>query len=402
MAKRKKQTKKNNTKQVHHSEDVRFSVREFATSFFAVVLLVVGIYTAAVTGLPQRVFASMPFLEQILEDELQTDSEAENVVSTEQERMAREKNSNDVSWEMKDDPQFVVFAFDGSKSLSMWEESRSFARQMNEAGTKFHFTYLINPIYLLTESEALEQYQPPRYAKGNSAIGYSENLSDAVERRKQITLAQKEGNEIASHAVGHWSGSDWTYEEWKSELIQFDAILHSVPTVSKKSVVGFRAPQLGQNENLFTALNELGYEYDTSLVGFAKDLPKAHNGLWEFPVATIIFGKDERPVLSMDYSIYMHQTGAKSIAWRGTELWDSLYEDTMIAYKRYFEENYNGNHAPVYIAHHFSKWNDGVYWQVMQDFAKEVCSKPNVQCVTYGELAKYLDSKQIVPAESSR
>jgi Polysaccharide deacetylase len=361
---------------------------------------VLGIYFGIQSTIGRKVTEQLKHsVGTVFGEEDHTDGDAMHVVTTEQERLARIKNSSAVSWAMKDDPQFVVFAFDGSKSIPMWEETRSFARQMNASGTPFAFTYFINPIYLLTESKAALSYQPPGFRKGNSAIGYSDSPKDAAERRMQIQLAQKEGNEIGSHAVGHFTGSDWSYDEWKSELAQFDTILHSTSTISKKSVVGFRAPQLAQNANLFAVLSELGYEYDTSLVGYAKDLPKTQNGLWEFPVASIIFGKDERPVLSMDYSIYMHQTGARDIAWRGTALWDSLYDDTMTAYSRYFEENYTGNHAPVYIAHHFSKWNDGVYWQVMQDFARETCSKPDVRCVTYAELAAYLDQKAQKVAE---
>lgn len=361
-------------------------------------IIIIGILYISIDNRNIRTaFASSILGRVLVEDESQTDAEAEYIVTEEQKRLAEEyqKNPIEPSGTMRNMPQYVVFAFDGSKSLDMWEETRMFAKQMNESGSKIHFTYFINPIYLLTAQQAKEQYQPPRRDKGQSAIGYSENDIDTIKRRQQIRVAQTEGHEIASHAVGHYNGADWSLEEWRSELRQFDKIFYDGHTISKNSVTGFRAPSLGQNKDLFIALSELGYSYDTSLVGMARDLPKHEGGLWEFPVATIIFGRDEKPVLSMDYSIFMHQTKAKNIAFKGTELWQNLYDETMYSYQKYFDDNYNGNHAPVYIAHHFSKWNDGVYFEVMKDFAKNVCSKKDVKCVTYSELQRELEKNLI-------
>lgn len=371
-------------------------MRAFGGLVAAVLLMLFVVVMVDGRGL-RTALAEVRFPKITVEDESQTDSEAEYIVTKEQARLAEEYKNNprEQGDTMKSLPQYVVFAFDGSRSLDMWEETRNFAKGMNKSGIRIHFTYFINPIYLLTREQAIARYQPPRRQMGDSAIGYSDSDIDTIKRRTEIRKAQIEGHEIASHAVGHFNGADWTEEEWRSELTQFNNIFNDRHTISRDSITGFRAPSLGQNESLFNVLKELGYEYDTSLVGMAKDIPKHHDGMWEFPVATIIFGRDERPVLSMDYSIYMHQTKAKSIAARGTPLWDKLYDETMYSYQRYFDENYNGNHAPVYIAHHFSKWNDGVYWQVMQDFAKTVCKKENVKCVTYRELQMELEKNLV-------
>lgn len=94
----------------------------------------------------------------------------------------------------------------------------------------------------------------------------------------------------------------------------------------------------------------------------------------------------------MDYSLYHMQTGVKDTAYRGTPLWNTLYADLRTSYRDYFTRNYEGNRAPVYIGNHFSKWNDGLYWQAMQDFAREVCVKPEVKCVTFSELADFMDT----------
>ncbi len=57
----------------------------------------------------------------------------------------------------------------------------------------------------------------------------------------------------------------------------------------------------------------------------------------------------------------------------------------------YFRKEYNGSRAPINIGHHFSMWNDGVYWEALKDFAQEVCGKENVSCTSYAKLVDYLD-----------
>lgn len=70
----------------------------------------------------------------------------------------------------------------------------------------------------------------------------------------------------------------------------------------------------------------------------------------------------------------------------------SALGEMLASYRDYFYANYNGSRAPVNIGHHFSEWNDGVYWQTMKDFAEEVCGLPDVRCVTYTGLADWLDA----------
>jgi hypothetical protein len=106
---------------------------------------------------------------------------------------------------------------------------------------------------------------------------------------------------------------------------------------------------------------------------------------------------DKKPIASMDYNIWSHQSNAKDLAAKGTTLWNSYLKETKDAYMSYFLSNYNGNRAPVSIANHFSKWNDGVYWEAMKDFAKEVCGLPQVRCATFKELVEYLNTTGVPP-----
>jgi len=57
-------------------------------------------------------------------------------------------------------PQYVMLAFDGSKSLSFWESSRAFARDSN-----VRFTYFISGVYFVDDAHK-SVYQGPRRSAG--------------------------------------------------------------------------------------------------------------------------------------------------------------------------------------------------------------------------------------------
>lgn len=298
-------------------------------------------------------------------------------------------------------PQLVVLAFDGSLSLPMWQNTRDFAREMASSAKPVHFTYFINGVYLLAPHDQ-HLYQAPGMPIGVSNIGFSSSKQDVLQRIDQINTAISEGHEIGSHNAGHFSGDKWSYDEWKGQLSLFNSIVYGANTVDpdyhlnlkQGDVVGFRAPNLAVNHHMYQALHDLGYRYDTSGLGFGKVWPtKDALGLWQFPIPTIWIERNghRRPVNGMDYSIFVFQTGAKSTAFKGAPAWNELYKQTYDAYMAHFNKNYEGNHAPVFVANHFSTWNDGVYWEVMKDFARQVCGKPEVKCISYKELADYMD-----------
>lgn len=289
-------------------------------------------------------------------------------------------------------PQFVVMAFDGSYSLDMWKATRQFAENSTTQGAPVHFTYFINPVYLITAQEKA-LYSPPQHPVGSSAIGFAYSDNEITQRVKQMELAVSEGHEIGSHAVGHWDGSTWSADEWLSELTQFQTLVERVdPTLPK--VKGFRAPELGVSEGLWPTLQSLGYRYDASTSDYTPDAwPKRNaTGLWEYPIHHITFSGTNHQIQAMDYTLYFQQTGAQDTLTQGTQEWQQAHDETFQTYMDYFNHNYNGNHAPVFMANHFSLWNDGLYWEVMKDFATEVCGMQNVECTTFSALTDYLDA----------
>ncbi|MEI6042165.1 MAG: hypothetical protein WCQ00_01200 [bacterium] len=305
--------------------------------------------------------------------------------------------------------QYVIFSFDGSRSIKMWNETRQFAKEMISKGKPLHFSYFINPIYLITKEVAMKTYQPPRATLGSSLIGYADSEQDVKDRVEQINLAYSEGNEIGSHNVGHFNGVKWTHDEWLQESNSFDSIMANVQknnpntvipawTFDTTKIAGFRAPELGVNNNLYKVLAEKKYLYDASGMRMPNKYPvKDSNGIWHIGLG-IIKMKDagtSHYVLSMDYNFWMLQSNVKNVAKKGTPLWDKFFKEVTGAYEDYFNKNYNGNHAPVVIGHHFSSWNDGVYWESMKAFAEDVCGKPKVKCVTFKEYVDYLDKSTV-------
>lgn len=298
--------------------------------------------------------------------------------------------------------QFVVLAFDGSRAIPMWKETRAFAKELTANGAPIHFTYFINTSYLLAPQHR-NIYHPPHHATGTSPIGFGFSEKDVADRLEQMNGALQDGHEIGCHLTGHYDGTTWSKADWEQEFTSFFDIINQVGTINHlehgplnrralqlppEGIVGFRAPELGVNANLWPVLQAHHFQYDTSLTGKPGTEPtKLTNGLWEFPLERIRFaGSPTSSLLSMDYNFYFKQSGAKELAKKGTPLWDQYYQEVLTSYRDYFQKSYQGNRAPLYIGHHFSLWNDGVYWEALKTFARETCGQPQVRCVSYKEV----------------
>jgi hypothetical protein len=303
-------------------------------------------------------------------------------------------------------PQFVLLSFDGSKSISMLNETLDFERDLAAEGKTLHFTYFINAVYFLTKPHA-GVYQAPGKPIGLSNIGYSNTEADVAARVAAFNKAFIAGNEIASHSAGHFDGVRWTYDDWNKEFHSFDTLMRMIPGNNPDVPVptpqflffdGFRAPQLGLNANLYTVEGDNGFLYDASGIGRMTAWPyKDQKGLWHIPIGTVYMGAKQSPAAAIDYSLWVYQSGAQEMAIKHTPLWDQYFTELENAYMHYFNSNYYGNRAPIVIADHFSKWNDGVYWEAMKQFARTVCGMPNVHCVTYNEFVQYLNANGTPP-----
>lgn len=322
---------------------------------------------------------------------------------------------------LKAPPQFVILAFDGSFDLGFWEESQRFADTVpthDVAGNKttLKFTYFVNPVYYISEDIESKSkiYKTPRLGKAVSCIGWSDNKQDVIPRVNSTAKAYRNGHEIASHANSHCSadgvdpndplyGKPWGLADWKSEFEQFNYMLFNAFKLNginkpeslgfnSSTIIGFRAPKLATTASMWPALKASGFRYDTSLTSAPTYWPRRHPAtrIWNFPLGVIKVAGTNKTTFSMDYNWMHRQTGGKSNPNLSTEARDRLRNQVVASYKYYFKINYFGGRGPIHIGHHFSKWNSGAYWLAMQDFAKFVCNKPDVKCVTYREYEEWL------------
>jgi len=301
-----------------------------------------------------------------------------------------------------DTPQFVILSFDGSKSVPMLHETLAFEKKLQDEHKPLHFTYFINAAYFLTNQTA-KLYHPPVGPAGVSIIGFSNTAPDIAERVTAFNDAHALGNEIGSHSVGHFDGTSWSYDEWKKEFDSFTSLMAAVQKNNPSTTIdtptfldsirGFRAPVLGVNKHVYKVLADSHFLYDASGITPADAWPTNDtNGIWHIPLSMVLMGPKKSPVVAMDYNLWFYQSNGKNRAVQGTPLWNEYVSDIQTAYKNLFTAHYNGNRGPIVIGNHFTKWNDGVYFEAMKNFAEEVCGQPQVRCVTFSELVEYLNT----------
>ncbi|MGB3534491.1 MAG: hypothetical protein WBA13_13370 [Microcoleaceae cyanobacterium] len=192
-------------------------------------------------------------------------------------------------------PQFVLLAFDGSYSLDAWKKSRHFAKTMTDAGKPVKFTYFVSGVYFVSQADRKLYNAPGGKGLGRSAIGWGGQPEEIEPRLEQMNLAYTEGHEIASHAVGHFDGSQWSQADWRKEFDYFNQFIFEAYSrnnltgflaFNRSAIQGFRAPLLAQGSGLYKVLAEDRFRYDTSKIAKANYWPQQQNGMLEFSVRT--------------------------------------------------------------------------------------------------------------------
>ncbi len=280
--------------------------------------------------------------------------------------------------------QFVIISFDGAHELAQWKRSSALAKR-----TGARFTYFLSCVFLLSP-ETKAAYQPPGMKAGRSNVGFGYSPGDVEQRLYQIRLATRQGHEIASHGCGHFDGRNWSAADWRQEFQQFETILRDAYRINglphepadwrsiADSVVGFRAPYLATGKPLFDTLDGEGFAYDAS--GVSRGPAAAGQGaVQRFALPMIPEGPKASPVIAMDYNLYARHSRARELPARSKEFEERSYR----AFKAAFEREYAGERAPLQLGFHFTLMNDGAYWRALERFAAEVCSKPDVACISY-------------------
>lgn len=337
--------------------------------------------------------------------------------------------------------QFVMLAFDGSEIKERWDETRAFAK-----ANDIKFTYFISGVMFVgrnregspTKDDAPYGYWGPSHNPGYSDIGFSafqpgnknDNQPYIVDRIQEMNSAKAEGHELGSHLNGHFDGTNWTEQDWDQEIGDFNRLVFtpkytgsrenfaSAPFDRSKyinqskmnykvtDILGFRAPLLSQNKNLYPVLEKYHYVYDTSKVAQPNYWPEkivytpGMPGIWNFALAELNLANrqtwQQLHTLTMDYNFWVSQQTPEH---RSNPIDESdpkkqafLQQQMLDTYRAYFKANYDGNRAPINIGHHFALWNHGIYWSAMQSFAKEVCNLKDVRCITYSQFVKFMEA----------
>lgn len=298
-------------------------------------------------------------------------------------------------------PQFVVFSWDGAGE----DSQRLFSRFRKVAkANKATMTYFLSGVYLLPEDKR-DLYRPPQHSPGRSDIGFNDEqgIADTV---KQLRLAWLEGSEVGTHFNGHFCGrgggvGEWSVEDWKSEIAQAKRFVKSWKTTTgmkkasplpfdyEKELVGARTPCLEGQKNFMSAARELGFRYDTS--GVNDQLwPAKKQGLWDLSMQLVPVPGRRFETLTMDYNFYMNQSQARTGDKGRHEYWGDQFRDGLL---KGFERAHDGNRAPLFIGNHFESWNGGVYMRAVEEVIERVCTKTDVRCVSFRQLADWLDAQ---------
>ena len=315
-------------------------------------------------------------------------------------------------------PQFVVFSWDGALQTDQKEFS-----YFRELGEKYNaqMTFFLTGMYLLPSSKRF-LYHPPLHPVGTAAIDFA---TDAHIRAtlQQLTLAWGDGDEIGTHFNGHFcgkgGGGDWTTQQWLSETQQAYSFVENwktntgftdippLPFDYSKELVGGRAPCLEGQKTLLPAEVKLGWRYDASSPGDFQAWPSKLDGIWNFPLQAMPYPGHDFQVLSMDFNFLANQSGGTDVGVNANDAkWE---EETAEGYMNGFNRVYNGSRAPFFIGNHFEEWNNGIYMKAVAQDMKAICTKPDVKCVSFKEMADWMDAqdpkvlaqlRQLDPGES--
>ncbi|MCX3059823.1 polysaccharide deacetylase family protein [Streptomyces beihaiensis] len=299
-------------------------------------------------------------------------------------------------------PQFVVFSWDGAgeDSQKLFSHYRKVAKANNAT-----MTYFLSGVYMLPKSKA-KLYHAPQHAAGQSDIGFNgiEGIRNTAE---QVRGAWLDGNEIGTHFNGHFCGKyggvgQWSVAEWKSEIRQAKSFVKSwktnaglknmppLPFDYDKELIGARTPCLEGRKNFMRAARQLGFRYDTSGVD-DQVWPKKKHGLWDLSMQLVPFKGHSYEQLTMDYNFMINQSGKSTQGDPGMrEYWGDQMRDSLLAG---FNRAYKGNRAPLIIGNHFESWNGGTYIRALDETIHTVCNKPEVRCVSFRQLADWLDAQ---------
>ncbi len=293
--------------------------------------------------------------------------------------------------------QLVLVSFDGAGANHLWQRSRELAGRSGA-----HFTYFLSCTLVIPRSAA-KTYRGPHQKAGRSNIGFAQTPGDARERLSHVWQAHLEGHDIASHTCGHFDGKDWTAADWRNEFDTFNRVLAEAWSLAGSAseepagwkdfvatgIRGFRAPYFSTSRGLLEAEKQAGLLYDASLVTKGPMLPQEDDGVLRFGLPLIPEGPSGRPIIAMDYNLFVRHSAGVENPSRSSEFEERSYA----AFKAAFDRQYEGDRIPLQIGLHFVEMNGGAYWRAMERLVTDVCQREDVACVSYSQAIAILDER---------
>ncbi|OCJ16235.1 polysaccharide deacetylase [Rhizobium sp. AC44/96] len=302
--------------------------------------------------------------------------------------------------------QLVMISFDGAHDNALWQKSREMA-----AKNGAHFTYFLSCTFLMNQA-AKKVYQAPHQKQGRSNVGFAQSDDEIRERLGNIWHAHLEGHDISSHACGHFDGRQWSEADWSQEYATFHATLKNAwkgvdleepkgwQDLVDHGIQGFRAPYLSATAgaDMISAEKKAGFTYDASLVTKGPAMPVEEAGIIRFGLPLIPEGPREKPIIGMDYNLFVRHSKGEEDKADTKEFEDRAYA----AFKEAFDKQYAGNRIPLQLGFHFVEMNGGAYWRALDRLVSDVCHRQDVACVSYSEAIPLIKARgKLQPASTS-
>jgi peptidoglycan/xylan/chitin deacetylase (PgdA/CDA1 family) len=282
--------------------------------------------------------------------------------------------------------QLVIISFDGAHDNALWQKSREMA-----AKNGAHFTYFLSCTFLMNQ-DAKKAYQAPHQSD-----------DEIRERLGNIWHAHLEGHDISSHACGHFDGRQWSEADWTQEYSAFHATLKNAwkgvdleepkgwQDLVDHGIHGFRAPYLSATAgaDMLAAERKAGFTYDASLVSKGPAMPVKEDGIIRFGLPLIPEGPNERPIIGMDYNLFVRHSKGEEDTADSKEFEDRSYA----AFKEAFDKQYAGSRIPLQLGFHFVEMNGGAYWRALDRLVSDVCHRTDVACVSYSEAIPMIEAR---------
>ncbi|KAA3513271.1 polysaccharide deacetylase family protein [Agrobacterium rosae] len=299
--------------------------------------------------------------------------------------------------------QLVMVSFDGAGDNSLWERSRAMAKEVNA-----HFTYFLACTLVMDRKTSAKSYQGPGKKAGRSNVGFGQSIDEVETRLRNIWAAKQEGHEIANHTCGHFDGGNWNEEQWDTEFTNFTSTMENAwQMIGKKDeephgwrdlvkgINGFRAPYLSQSDALTAAQKKHGFVYDATSITKGPAWPIQKDGIEHFGLPLIPEGPNNRPIIAMDYNLFVRHSMAIENRERSAEFEERAYQ----AFRAAFDKQYDGERVPLQLGFHFVKMNGGAYWNAFERLLREVCKKEDVACVSYAEAMPMIEARRVQKSE---